>query len=478
MAKKVTSHFLLFLVALLLLFLSSCFLIPSNTNQNNVAVRGNLSAISAFQNAAAEKAATGPPQRAISDAVMHIGSVAVIAGQIQVSGIDEIDTTPVGIDGSFQADLAREDDKEYLLPLLDLDAPSHFDTLLGFIGVSPAEGTTLDVLPVESTQDDIDLGTLYEDRDDAIALTDAATAQGWFGIEINEIIKKAILDDTMKQFKNEINNTNEETGEYFTVGNRTLLSLSIEGAINRFSDVGPPYDVPTNIPEYQGFIARRVGISVINAYDHVWMDVEVGIITVEIYPDVEIFSPWYQTYYGPENPLILTDEDVYAHDNPDFDKQYAIGIDVRDADPVTYNIFYDGEKRASLETGYFNPMDENDNYRYLHPSLKVTVNDQSVITELEMKFYLYDPIARNYKELTREEVLEYCGPSFGISTLPGYDNSVGQEWDDTFAVTDFDYTFVLEGTPGEDYVVDRIGITTWLGGEPQEWTFNNDINAY
>jgi hypothetical protein len=401
--------------------------------------------------------------KSISSSISRIGAVSIVLGELTTDIIDEMILEDVNTDGSFSIDLPQEENTEYLLLLIDDNAVNQFDKIPGFVSLPLDDSTQLEAMPIADLETNIELGGLEQTESDALADVDIETLQEWFGLSFAEIVQSALIDDASKNLKNIINNSDPVTNQEFRIQQQTAINKALSTAINQFSTPGPPFATDTYPDTWTEDIVRYVRVDVHNPHDHSFDDLSNGNIFVEIFPDHQYFLEDFFDgirRYGPDSPITVENELVILNSD-DVPGEYWFDWGVPSSDPVVYGIHYNGIQVASIDTGFFKPFDEDRNFRYFHPSIRVNTDENDTILSIELKMYYHDSIQDTYIEMEDTEILNNFG-GYMISIMPLGEGHQGEQFNNLDYIDSFQNEWKITGE-SNDVLVDRIDIGMSFG---------------
>jgi hypothetical protein len=407
--------------------------------------------------------------KSISSSISRIGAVSVVLGQLTTESIDEMILGEVNVDGSFSIDLPQEEGTEYMLALIDDNAVNQFDRIPGFVSLPLDDSTQLESLPVAGSETDIDLGLLEQTENDALADVDLETLQDWFGLSFAEIVQAALLDDEAKNLKNNINNTDPITGEYFWIQQRTSILKSLTTAVNQFSTPGPPYITDTFPDADLLDTDRMLYVDVDNSDAQTLEAIADGTINIEVFPNQEVYieSPELGVqWYGPQDPITTENDLRITILEPD-EANFAFEFRVNSNAPIVYDVFYSGVQKASIDTGFFRALDDEGNYRYVFPILKINTDNSFHVESMELLFYLYDSIQDRYTEIEDPSILGRFG-RFSLEIRGVVDSGDGSTeyraeiFEGETYIDSFEYDWTTTGNPGVSDIY-HLDIGVWLG---------------
>ncbi|MBI9104570.1 MAG: hypothetical protein JEY99_19295 [Spirochaetales bacterium] len=358
--------------------------------------------------------------KSISSSISSIASFNVIA-----SGLVPNEPEPVDVDGSFEVELEADNPTDVVLLFIDdesEDVQSRFDRA-GFIVLDAGDGEGMARIPVSgSTFETIDLGSISFDEANGqgVSSLDQAAQADIFGLDFSDLQSFYRYDNVLREAHNIYVNDDPQSEQFCQAWMSQSETFGLSSIRNSYSSVTA--------------VALRVlsvGFNVTNPSDHSYTEIQSDTVLIEVVPPDDIILNVSGSPYGPEHPLASNDSTDWGGawtigPNDISEGSYSIGIDL-DADSGipggTWVIKKDGEILALFAFSSLTPFDEEGHFLYFIPSIKASVEEDGMLTRLELRWYSYDHLQGEYVELADPSIVDQWFIQFGFGVGGTIDNS-------------------------------------------------------
>lgn len=336
-------------------------------------------------------------------------------------------TASVSAEGDFEISLPTSDDRDWILLLLATSLERK-DQIQGYVALSDLDDTLIQI-PASAAQQDLALGTLSADGDEAVSETTIDEAEATFSLTADQLRELARTDNLLKAIKNVYINYDGSSSRFISVGagySWTRSGNLVPGQLTHPSE----YD-------YQGF---GFTLSCENCSEFTWEQVRDKATTISVYPpepitvgsdtwdagnpfendgtmDTEVRDggDWRTTGDGDFSALVQWDES-----NIDLRVHPPVG-DFLDPPPDglwTYEL--NGTPFAYADVGVTDPFDENGNILILLPAVRLATNGDNQVTQVDVQFYRYSRTTGSFSLVTDLSMFEknigYIGTGFADLT--------------------------------------------------------------
>lgn len=345
----------------------------------SVRLRGTLSGL--------VRGATAPVSggRALSSAVVNVGALPVVAGELQADPGTPVPETAVEEDGSFELDVPPAAETDHVLLVTNPDGGVGVEQSLGFIElpVGGEASTGWDLTETDETV--IDLGALSGSADSFLADNSSQDLLDVLNADQIALLLQAQRDNYLKITMNEYLNPDEP----FELQFDHWISLDGASTIGTWVEPGTLYD-----PGAYGYnYIIEFNPEDIDDPELTMQQVQDQGISLELIPP-EIISLQDGTQVGPDTP-ILPDDFGIDGTNPDLS-----AVSFTDAPPDgLWTLNFRGEKTAVYAFGITTPFDEDGFILYFLPVVNMTVDGSDRLTNVELRWYYYDPATGTYERL-------------------------------------------------------------------------------
>jgi len=385
--------------------------------------------------------------------------------------------------GTFQITLSITDDSDWILLLLNTNAPEKRDQLIGYVALKEVEESLINI-PIPEANSDIELGEINQNGDDALSENTIDDVAEDFSLSAEELKEMAKTDDLFKLIKNVYMNFNEETG----ISYGTETQFIWEDLLNNLKNA---YANPLNY----WYKSYRIIITTNDMEIFQLPELANRQYLASLYPPSEIHHIFSDKVSDPENPIsndevdgilylgdnmACGDDDFWAFGDENSIGFYLprIGVDneqVAAGDWILKKEFPD-DPTQNIEVARFDfapasPLYDDKNPRAYMPSPRIVVDQNNVIQRVDLKWYLFDTSNDEFKEITNLIILNKMLRKTPRITMHDYRDrgpdgvTWTQESHSSYTgVSEFDHVWVF--TPSDDTsiaVLQGFSVEYWIG---------------
>jgi hypothetical protein len=323
-------------------------------------------------------------------------------------------------DGNFE--LAVNADEPHVLLVVDTSSEDPFDGILGVIGMTDGDESLMR-LPTDDAIGDLDLGDLTTDSvaDEFGSSMTVEDNQASVDASAETLAEVAKTDDSIKHVKNKWANTTAD-GVYWD----SKPYITFSGALQ---DMDGAYSDPSAVP-YHGFGVYLSTNDARATFDDTCAsatgDQPVTIIKITP-PEALNFEEEDRSTTPPSAVEILSNEDVGApegtadsyrycgashgqwskgmyygsdHGDQTLGFNFGAGGYAGKMPEGAWTLTVNDEPTAKFDMASAHPLDADGNPTVYVPAAKVTTNDDGVITQVDLKLYLWDTATSAFVQVT------------------------------------------------------------------------------
>lgn len=364
--------------------------------------------------------------RSIAGAVSGIASIPVIAGSASVGPETEI--LPILADGTFSATLQPEADASWLLLLVNESSATLEEKASGFISLRDPSGVDLSLLPLGNATRDLELGSVSSDTTGIASEFSLADKASGFSESFASLLETAYRDNVFKHAKNLYVNLDVDSGQWMMERTQCYATENIAKAMNE----------PMQVADWDFTPGFNMRIDSFYPAGHSYVSLNSGSDDIEIVPPEVITlktnTPDPPFVFSPESPLLVSVAKDLPSGNafwfsadtmhPEADGGYILEFDGEenlDDGFWRLNLIKDGtsSELAVFDMQSIDPFtkDADKAFIYYLPSIRVSVDALYRIERIDVSWYAWDPVSREYRVVTDFTAFEALIRGYNVSIV-------------------------------------------------------------
>ena len=417
-----------------------------------------------------------------------------VGGPLDVSCLEQKQVFAVNDDGSFELTLPTDTVEHYIYMLMDLDAAEKIDRFVGYIALADIQENLI-LIPAQEVSDDIDLGEIELDGEEAVSDTTLAQAADYFSLDLEQLTEMARTDDLFKMVKNLYVNYDPSTEISYRVQMNFLWEDDLANIDDQFAD---PMAYDYRYYSLYIFSNDMTHIDLQGLADGQWV--------AAFYPPSDLLWEAPDVYVGPTNP-------ISSNNVTGFSDYQTCAYNIQDEDfwlcsSDTVHLFSlpaGGIKESLVAPGYWylereqstdpaldrrlaifdlapaTPLYASGYPKAYVPVAKIITGENRRIEQIEVRWYLYDQGIGGYREVTDLSAMQET-VTFSPAMLIDYNAGAGESGihvieqpyiSHAIQIADFNESWYMPGaTIGpDDNSLQYFSITFELGGANMSFTW-------
>jgi hypothetical protein len=404
--------------AVLFLFCAS----PTNNDKKNIGTASMVKIGGTFQKNLAKRSAMNEAD--------SICAVKLENGEF-TGGWEKLPGAIINPDGTFKLEIQKssidsagvETPNDWMLLMLNSKAATRYDQVVGFIALKELDESMIKFPMARLKKDSLNMGKLTQKGNEAVADTNVNYDTTTFSLTLTQLREMAKTGRTLKMIKNSYGNYNSDKSKSIDIRpTYTLGVLHLEDALNK--EVGPE----TYFDTAKFTLGLQLFSQDVQTFNYDQLINRTS--TIDLYPPGQAYLQNFiagKSYVAPINQCYSTDSSINpmivvdtlghtARTMPYFrapsagDDHFSIMfVSLKGVSPSgTWVLKKDKTTILSqFDLGLGCPVDTTTGKPIIYvPSVNVTVNADTTIQQIQVKWYYWDNTVKQYVQATDQSLIK------------------------------------------------------------------------